>query len=175
MENKSTQSGWSLLINKSSSKQYIMKALYRTAIIVVALFTMHHTLQAQNSSPYWSLAGNSNASTSSKLGTTNGIPLRLLTKNLERMRIDTAGRVGIGMTNPAARLVVNTPTGTPAFVVQIGGSTKLFMHANGGLTVGSSSTPPATGLYVKGNVGIGTSTPAQKLDVEGTAFISGNL
>jgi hypothetical protein len=39
------------------------------------------SLHAQNTSPYWSLAGNSNAAASSKLGTTKSIPLKLITAN----------------------------------------------------------------------------------------------
>jgi hypothetical protein len=50
---------------------------------------------AQNVSLYWSLSGNNNASTSSRLGTTNSIPLRFFTQNLERIRVDAIGRVGI--------------------------------------------------------------------------------
>jgi hypothetical protein len=70
--------------------------------------------QAQNSSPYWSLAGNSNASASSKLGTTNSVPLRLYTNNLERLRIDAAGRVGIGTTNLEGKLTLFNNGSTPA-------------------------------------------------------------
>src|SRR4051794_21911265 len=59
---------------------------------------------AQNSSPYWSLAGNNNASSSSsKLGTTNTVPLRLFTNNSTRVFISgSTGNVGIGTGNSAS-------------------------------------------------------------------------
>jgi hypothetical protein len=61
----------------------------------------------------WSLTGNANASnTTSKLGTTNAIHLRLFTNNIERVRLTTAGFLGIGTTNPLAKLHVN---GTSSF------------------------------------------------------------
>lgn len=63
-------------------------------------------VQSQNTSPYWSLVGNSNATSSSKLGTTNAISLNLFTNNLERARITSAGLVGIGVTNPLTTLHV---------------------------------------------------------------------
>lgn len=73
-------------------------------------------VQAQNSSPYWSLAGNSNASSSSKLGTTNSVPLRLLTNNVERIRIATDGKVGVGTTNPQQRFHVEGSSNQAIFV-----------------------------------------------------------
>lgn len=76
------------------------------AIPVVFLFS-NLNVSGQNTSPYWSLAGNNNATATSKLGTTNAINLSVYTKNLERMRILSAnGYVGIGTTAPAARLHV---------------------------------------------------------------------
>ena len=63
---------------------------------------------AQNSCPYWSLAGNSNATSTSKLGTTNAIILRIVTNNLERMRVSTSGNVGIGTTGPSGKLHINS-------------------------------------------------------------------
>ena len=65
--------------------------------------------KAQNTSPYWSLEGNNNALSTSKLGTTNLIPLNLTTNNLTRLRIDPNGRVGVGLTT------------TPATLFQVGG------------------------------------------------------
>src|SRR5258706_12907196 len=85
---------------------------------------------AQNTSPYWSLAGNSNATTSSKLGTTNAVSLRFLTKNSERMRIDTLGRVGIGTTSPSDKLHINSAAGFNAFRAQVNSSTKLLVHSD---------------------------------------------
>jgi hypothetical protein len=206
--------------------------------------------QAQNTSPYWSLVGNSNASnTTSKLGTTNSVNLRLFTNNAERLRIDTLGRVGIGTTTPAAsfdlrstsgllarftggskmymalyegstqrgyfgsfagnaedvdfgtntantsgsvhlttkavprltvdsagnvgigtpmpqaRLHVNIATATPLLRATVDGQTKLYMGSSGGLSIGTGVAAPGNGLYVAGNVGIGTNTPAYPLDV----------
>ena len=139
------------------------------AMITVALL-ISTTLLAQNTSPYWSLVGNTNATTSSKLGTTNSIPLRLMTNNSTRIYISpSAGYVGIGTSSPSARLHVNAASGTSPLRVQINGSSKLYMSSAGGLSVGSSTAAPSNCLYVAGKVGIGTNAPAAKLHVVGFA------
>lgn len=81
-----------------------------TGLLLAILF---QTGIAQNNASYWSVAGNSNATPSSKLGTTNSTPLRLFTNNLERLRIDASGKVGIGATTPRGKLTVGNG-GVPA-------------------------------------------------------------
>lgn len=76
-----------------------MKKLFSSLVMLYALVVCS---MAQNTSPYWSLVGNNNATSSSKLGTTNGVDLRFFTNNGERMRINVAGAVGIGTTAPNA-------------------------------------------------------------------------
>lgn len=146
------------------------KCIYTVAALLGSLF--FHSAIGQNVSPYWSLSGNSNATSSSKLGTTNGIPLRLYTKNAERLRIDTAGRVGIGTISPTELLHLNSATGKNPMRVQVNGATKFFVGSGGGVAIGANTTPPANGLYVAGNVGIGTNVPKAKLHVVGTSLFS---
>lgn len=75
--------------------------------LTIVLLLLTNFLIAQNTSPYWSLAGNNNATATSKLGTTNAINLSLYTNNLERVRIlSSNGYVGLGTIAPAARLDV---------------------------------------------------------------------
>ncbi|MFN5310699.1 MAG: beta strand repeat-containing protein [Candidatus Kapaibacterium sp.] len=74
-----------------------------------------------NQGTEWLLAGNSNATATSWLGTSNNFPLIMRTNNNERMRILTTGNVGIGETNPGSRLTVartlhiTNSGGTPEF------------------------------------------------------------
>ena len=63
-------------------------------------------LAAANSN--WSLTGNTGTdSTLNFLGTIDGKPLIMKTNNSEAMRIDKNGNIGIGSTNPTAKLNVN--------------------------------------------------------------------
>ena len=170
------------------------KHLILLTVMVFTLSIATKNLVAQNNPPYWSLLGNSNATTSSKLGTMNTIPLRFLTKNMERMRIDTGGRIGIGTITPQALLDVNATSG-----FQVGrfnnnqskmylglyksGSFLGYIGSYGGaardVDFGTVTTNTAASVHLTiasiprltinryGNVGIGTTLPRYRLDVDG--------
>lgn len=86
-----------------------------------------------------------------------------------------SGNTGIGDSSPIAKLQVNSASGAEVFRAKVNGSTKLFVHGAGGVSIGSGSTPPSNGLYVSGSVGIGTSSPSQKLHVIGAGLFTGGL
>src|SRR4051812_29599037 len=93
-------------------KLHYMQHRLHSVLFTVIIFLLNQNTSAQNGTPYWSTLGNSNATSTSKLGTTNAINLRLYTSNAERVRITTSGLVGIGTTAPNARLHVDVPSGT---------------------------------------------------------------
>jgi hypothetical protein len=162
------------------------------AIVVVTLCNSQQT-EAQNTSPYWSLAGNSNASSSSKLGTTNAISLRFFTNNSQRAVITSGGDFGIGTGAPAARLHVNRTNGNPLLASFTNGYTGtsadrtaliniqngdgyLWRYGVGGLNNGLGLNSgqfyieqPGSGAYLtilsNGNVGIGYTAPFKRLYV----------
>lgn len=96
------------------------KIVFAYFMLIVAV------LHSETSFGQWQLTGNSNATSTSVLGTTNAFPLNLVTKNLSRIFIDTSGRVGIGTTSPANIFAVKTSGGTVSGKFAIGGSA-LFM------------------------------------------------
>lgn len=157
-----------------------MKQIFFSISILIILSI---NVIAQNSSPYWSLAGNNNVNKSSKFGTTNDYSVRFYTNNIQRMIINSpAGFVGIGTTAPTERLHVNSALGANAFRVQVGGSTKLLVHSEGGVSVGTYAAAPANGLYVAGNVKIGSeevdnndNSLRASLQVTGSASIGNGL
>ncbi|WP_018613152.1 tail fiber domain-containing protein [Segetibacter koreensis] len=122
----------------------------------------------------WVNGGNTLTATG-KFGTKNSQSVVFITNNTERGRITNGGNWGIGSTGTTSRFTVNSASGVSPFRAQVNGSTKFIVNGNGGVSIGSSSSGPSNGLYVSGNVGIGTSSPLYKLQVAGNASISSGL
>ena len=152
------------------------KYFYFAVLLAAVQLTMTYTLFAQSVTG-WQLTGNRNADTTSFVGTTNGIPLRLATKNAARMVIDTLGNVGIGNLKPKYTLDI---TGKLRLADGTQGAGKVLTSDATGLVswltpVSSPWTISGNNLYNinTGNIGIGTTTPKAKLDVNADALING--
>jgi len=124
-------------------------------------------IRAQN----WGQGGNT-LTAFSRLGSNNYQPLRFYTSGLERGRITPTGLWGIGTTAPNAKLHVNSVTGQNPLRVQVNGLSKLVVHSGGGVSIGSTLAGPANGLYVAGNVGVGTTAPQSVLHAVGSEVLS---
>ncbi|MCM2352919.1 MAG: tail fiber domain-containing protein [Pseudobdellovibrio sp.] len=100
----------------------------------------------------------------------------------EKVRIQDNGNVGIGTTAPGYKLQVVGPaaTTTSIFLAGITGVTNGFTinaDASNNITYSMLTGTGTQGFYQSGsgNIGIGTTTPAAKLDVNGSMIIRGGV
>ena len=98
----------------------------------------------------------------------------------ERMRITSSGNVGIGTSSPSSRLTITGGTteirdGNYLMLRPVGNGWDMRLQATGTqLDVLSGGAPgsPIMSLVNGGNVGIGTTSPGQKLEVNGITKIN---
>lgn len=137
-----------------------------TLSVMACLFTINSNAQS------WVIGGNTVAKDTT-LGTKNAFALKMITNNKERMRITSAGNVGIGTSTPTSLLSVvktaggatsdfrNTSIGPNISWVHFGATGDWYLRsaANHGNVILQDQSPT-------GNVGIGTTRPFRKLEVK---------
>jgi hypothetical protein len=141
--------------------------------------------QAVGGAGSWNLTGNAATTPGTNfLGTSDNKALVFKTNNAERMRVDAVGNVGIGTTTPETRFSVKTPAQSYGLTHTDGATTVGTWIGDGSGWLGTKTNSPLqffTGdggssvtLATNGNLGVGTTSPAEKLEVNGNIRARGN-
>jgi hypothetical protein len=139
-----------------------------------------YALQAEDVKNAWRLAGNAGTTPATHfVGTTDAQPLVFRTNNIEYMRLDTSGRLGLGAPPGTQRLTIRGMGSLSDWIQFQDASGVNQWHLNysgGGLNlVESGVSENRLFLQDGGNVGIGTNDPQARLDVAGSIRASSQL
>jgi hypothetical protein len=144
-----------------------------SALAVVLGVGKREEAQAASATTAWRMGGNADVNTdgSNFLGTLNIAPLIFKTANsagnvIERVRILTNGNVGVGLTNPAARLHARATASTAL----IGDTSSTNFGATGVLGELRTTTPGSDAAGVRG---VNNGTTANGVGVRGIHASSG--
>ena len=146
-------------------------------------------IQQNGASPYFTFGSGTGFAVFDGVGTSNAL-LDIRDDGTSRMRIDTAGNVGIGTTAPIAytnykTLTIDGSSGAVLrldrasndnqFEIAVSGAFTYLKNINSkDLWFGTNNTERMR-IKSSGNVGIGTTSPSQKLEVNGKAKITTSL
>ena len=104
--------------------------------------------------------------------------LTVVTNGSERMRIDSSGNVGIGITNPTAELHISQGGGATVKLGTSLNTSHIEAREDGtanALALSANGSTDQLVLINGGNVGIGTTTPSEKLEVDGNILATGTI
>ena len=139
----------------------IFKTIDHPLCILAATNEVLHFYNNTDNEPVWNININSN-----NLNYTNS--------GGNRLTLDSTGRLGIGTTTPADTLDVNGDIRIRgADIKDAGGTARITLTDNGRLDLKEDHGAIAISISTNGRVGIGTTTPANALDVNGDIRIRG--
>ena len=113
------------------------------------------------------------------LGTNDGTALTFKTSGTERMRFDTAGNVGIGLSSPTAKLDILGPNGN--ILLNVGATSyqnTLLVNGYGQIGIGTTPVTGSATLHVNGNISASSFTgslfgTSSQMSLTGNAFVQG--
>jgi hypothetical protein len=123
------------------------------------------------------------------VGTTDATALKIVTDSSERMRITSGGDVGIGTSSPTVKLDVRSSGAGIARITSTGSGSSILYFSDIDSTGGFAQSIGSVGDDLRaltgsterlritsgGDVGIGTSSPSEKLSVSGNISVTGTV
>jgi hypothetical protein len=103
----------------------------------------------------WSLTGNAVTAGSQFLGSTNNVSLRMRTNNVERMVVDSTGKVGVGTSSPLATIHVKTGASGASSISSLANQFLVEGPSNTGMTILSPDASDSRILFASPGNSIG--------------------